>query len=310
MEQELGASGNVSILTKEGKGYEKIAPWEPIDFPIYEIMEYDIALPFGYEPRVSKKRASMWIERTPFTDAPVINIQISEWEDTYGTLEYALDVKKGLLFAIKGDDWIRLEEKGRICTKEPLDPNHFTPIQKESPSLRVQTLDSKEKVPVAESTRKDVKYTESVPRSKPPTETITTPVRRLSFERMSEDEEIKEAIKKEKDEVELVQKELEKERMRLAREKENLERKKFRMAEDRLRALRHQRKVLEESILKMSQEIAQDVNMTTVDRNQRRINMENEYLNQVDHEEEAIKEYLPTLLRADEVLPDVMTTDS
>ena len=38
--------------------------------------------------------------------------------------------------------------------------------------------------------------------------------------------------------------------------------------------------------------------------------MENEYLNQVDHEEEAIKEYLPTLLRADEVLPDVMTTDS
>ena len=211
----------------------------------------------GYEPRVSKKGASMWIERTTFTDAPVINIQISEWEDTYGTLEYALDVKMGLLFAIKGDDWIRLEEKGRICTKEPLDPNHFTPIQKESPSLRVQTLDSKEKVPVAESTRKDVKYTESVPRTKPPTKTITTPVRRLSFERMSEDEEIKEAIKKEKDEVEQVQKELEKERMRLAREKENLERKKFRIAEDRLRALRHQRKVLEESILKMSQEIAQ-----------------------------------------------------
>ena len=116
---------------------------------------------------------------------------------------------------------------------------------------------------------------------------------------------IKEAIKKEKDEVELVQKELEKERMRLAREKANLERKKFRIAEDRLRALRNQRKVLEKSILKMSQDIAQDVEMTPVDRYQRRINMENEYLNQVDYEEEAIKEYLPTLLRADEVLPDV-----
>ena len=45
------------------------------------------------------------------------------------------------------------------------------------------------------------------------------------------------------------------------------------MAEDRLRALRHQRKVLEDSIMKMSQEIAQDINMTTVDRKQRRINM-------------------------------------
>ena len=95
---------------------------------------------------------------------------------------------------------------------------------------------------------------------------------------MSEDEEIEEAIKKEKDEVEQVQWELENERMRLAIEKENLERKKFRMAEDRLRALRHQRKVLEDSIMKMSQEIAQDINMTTVDRKQRRINMENEYL--------------------------------
>ena len=273
-------------------------------------MKYDIALPFGYEPRVSKKGASMWIERTPFTDAPVINIQISEWKDTYGTLEYAIDVKKGHLFAIKEDDWIRLEEKGRICTKEPLEPNHFTPIQKESPSLRLQTLDSKEKVPIAESTRKDIKNTESEPRSKPPTETIPTPVRRLSFERMSEDEEINEAIKKEKDEVEQVQWELEKERMRLAIEKANLENRKFRIAEDRLRALRQQRKVLEDSIMKMSQEIAQDVDMTTADRKQRRINMENEYLNQIDYEEGAVQEYLPTLLRAEEVLPDVMTTDS
>ena len=65
VEQELGAVGGVSILTKEGKGYEEEAPWEPIDFPIYDIMKYDIALPFGYEPRVSRKTASMWIERTP-----------------------------------------------------------------------------------------------------------------------------------------------------------------------------------------------------------------------------------------------------
>ena len=78
MEQELGPSDNMSILTKEGKGYEKIAPWEPIDFPIYDIMEYDIALPLGHEPRASKRRATMWIERTPFTDSPVINIQITE----------------------------------------------------------------------------------------------------------------------------------------------------------------------------------------------------------------------------------------
>ena len=136
-------------------------------------------MPFGYEPRVSRKRATVWIKETPFTDAPVINTQISEWVDTYGTVEYAIDVKKGHLFAIKGDDWIRIGEKGRICLKEPLNPNPVTPIQEGSPSLRVQTLDSKEKVPIAESTRKDIKSTESEPRSKPPTETITTPVKKI-----------------------------------------------------------------------------------------------------------------------------------
>ena len=310
VEQEIGASGKVKILTKEGKGFGRIAQWETMKFPLYDIMKYDMDLPLPYDSRVSRKNPIMWIEETPFTDGPVIHIQITEWEDKYGTTLYALDVKDGYLIALRGDDWVKLEEKARVCTKAPLDPNHFTPIQEGTATLRVQTLDSKEKVPIAESTRKDVKYPESEPRSKPPTETIATPVRRLSFERMSEDEEIKEAIQKEKDEVEQVQWALENERMRLAIEKENLERKKFRIAEDRLRALRHQRKVLEDSIMKMSQEIAQDINMTTIDRKQRRINMENEYMNQIDYEEGAVQEYLPTILRAEEVLPDVMTTDS
>ena len=33
-------------------------------------------------------------------------------------------------------------------------------------------------------------------------------------------------------------------------------------------------------------------------------------MNQIDYEEGAVQEYLPTILRAEEVLPDVMTTDS
>ena len=242
-----------------------------------------------------------------FTEPSDFDVIIREGEEYLSRVEQELGASGGVSILDRDE-----KEKDEVKTsiKEPIGLSHTTPIQEKSPTLRVQTLDSKEKIPVAESTRKDSKYTESESRSKPLKEVVSTPVKRLSFERMSEDEEIEEAIKKEKDEVEQVQWELENERMRLAIEKENLERKKFRLAEDRLRALRHQRKVLEESIMKMSQEIAQDINLTTVDRKQRRINMENEYLNQIDYEEGAVQEYLPTLLRAEEVLPDVMTTDS
>ena len=46
------------------------------------------------------------------------------------------------------------------------------------------------------------------------------------------------------------------------------------------------------------------INLVTEDRKQRRINMENEYLNQIDLEEAAVDDFFP------EIQPDVMTTDS
>ena len=323
VEQELGTDSKITIMPREGKGYDKIAKWETMKFPLYDIMPYQIVLPFPYEPRVTNLNPMFWVKRTPFTDNPVIQIKVSEWEYKYGTKSYALDVKEGHLFALKGDDWIRIEEKGRVCTNQPLDPNHETPIQKEGNITQVHTLDSRDKIPIAESTRKDARdlgnnqkgdlsgrILESEPSQQVPTKISETPRKRLSFEQVSEDEELEKEIKKEKEEVEKIQWELEMERVEIALEKDRLERRKFKLAEDRLRALRKQRKTLEDSILKMSEEMAQDIEMPTVDRKQRRITMENEYLNQIEFEESAVQEYIPTLFRAEEVLPDVMTTDS
>ena len=69
-------------------------------------------------------------------------------------------------------------------------------------------------------------------------------------------------------------------------------------------------KKLEESIIKMSNEMSRDVDLVTEDRKQRRINMENEYLNQIDLEEAAVDDFFPVLSRVEEIQPDVMTTDS
>ena len=62
--------------------------------------------------------------------------------------------------------------------------------------------------------------------------------------------------------------------------------------------------------MKMSNEMSQDIELATEDRKQRRINMENEYLNQIDLEEAAVDDYFPVLSRVEEIQPDVMTTDS
>ena len=48
-------------------------------------------------------------------------------------------------------------ERAYAAIEEPLDPDHVTPAEKELSAGKVQTLDSKEKVPIAESTRKDAK---------------------------------------------------------------------------------------------------------------------------------------------------------
>ena len=56
--------------------------------------------------------------------------------------------------------------------------------------------------------------------------------------------------------------------------------------------------------------MSKDINLVTEDRKQRRINMENEYLNQIDLEEAAVDDFFPVLTRVEEIQPDVMTTDS
>ena len=56
--------------------------------------------------------------------------------------------------------------------------------------------------------------------------------------------------------------------------------------------------------------MSKDINLVTEDRKQRRINMENEYLNQIDLEEAAVDDFFPVLSRVEEIQPDVMTTDS
>ena len=245
-------------------------------------------------PRFVSRNPKMWVNKTPILEHPAVLIAIPEWESRYGTKSYAVDVKEGYIYAVRSEDWERLVERAYVATDEPLESSQVTPMEREASVGKVQTLDSKEKVPMAESTRKDLKepipkekgipgidFLDSEPRHKVPDKEIETPKRKLSFEDSTDDEQLAEEIEKDIKDAEQAQWALETERMQIEIERATLERERQRIAEERLKALRQQRKKLEESIIKMSNEMSRDVDLVTEDRKQRRINMENEYLNQI-----------------------------
>ena len=323
IEEELGNEGRKQVLSRIQKGFAKTVKWETINFPLQQLMKYHLRLPFPHAPKVLSRNPKMWVSKTPILEHPAILIAIPEWESRYGTKSYAVDVREGYIYAVRNEDWERLVERAYVAIDEPLESSQKTPDEKEVLVGKVQTLDSKERVPLAESTRKDFKepiqkekgipgtdFLESEPRNKVPNKELETPRRKLSFEDSTDDEQLAEEIEKDIKDAEQAQWALEAERMQIEMERATLERERQRIAEERLKTLRQQRKKLEESIIKMSKEMSRDVDLVTEDRKQRRINMENEYLNQIDLEEAAVDDFFPVLSRIEEIQPDVMTTDS
>ena len=323
IEEELGNEGRKQILSRVEKGFAKTVRWETINFPLQQLMKYHLRLPFPHAPKVLSRNPKMWVNRTPILEHPAVLIAIPEWENKYGTKSYAVDVKEGYIYAVRNEDWERLVERAYVATDEPLESSQVTPVEKETLVGEVQTLNSKEKIPLADSTRKDFKepiqkgkgisgtnFLDSEPRSRVPEKGLETPKRKLSFEDSTDDEHLAREIEKDIKDAEQAQWALETERMQIEIQRVKLEKERQRIAEERLKALRQQRKKLEESIMKMSNEMSKDINLVTEDRKQRRINMENEYLNQIDLEEAAVDDFFPVLNRVEEIQPDVMTTDS
>ena len=319
----MGNEGRKQILSRIEKGFAKTVKWETINFPLQQLMKYHLRLPFPHAPKVLSRNPKMWVNKTPILGHPAVLITIPEWESRYGTKSYAVDVREGYIYAVRSEDWERLVERAYVAMDEPLESSQITPVEREASIGKVQTLDSKERVPIAESTRKDLKepmqkgkgipgtdFLDSEPRHKVPDKELETPKRKLSFEESTDEEQLAKEIEEDIKDAEQAQWDLETERMQIEIERVTLERERQRIAEERLKALRQQRKKLEESIIKMSNEMSRDVDLVTEDRKQRRINMENEYLNQIDLEEAAVDDFFPVLSRVEEIQPDVMTTDS
>ena len=284
-------------------------------------MPNEVYLPTSIKRKVSERQPKVWVKRTPFESNLAIIVQIEEWLDTVGTTDFAVDVKLGIRYAIKGYKWERMTEKAEIRSES---------IQEGTPVIvpiegSVETPTSKEPVPLAESTRKDgptytntsieekSKDTKSPERknkqrpgpqySKP----METPKRKLTFQEEDEDAE---EIQKEIEEVQRAEEALTLEREKIERERIEILKKQQEATKERLVAMRQQRKRLEESIAQTGKEMAQDSQISYKDRLTRRQNLENEYGNQIERESEMVQDFIDLLDKKEEITMDTMTTDS
>ena len=237
IEEELGNEGRKQILSRIEKGFAKTVNWETINFPLQQLMKYHLRLPFPHAPKVLSRNPKMWVNKTPILEHPAVLIAIPEWESRYGTKSYAVDVKEGYIYAVRSEDWERLLERAYVAMDEPLESSQLTPVEREASVGKVQTLDSKERVPIAESTRKDLKepiqkgkgipgtdFLDSEPRHKIPDKELETPKRKLSFEDSTDDEQLAKEIEKDIKDAEQAQWALETERMQIEIERVTLER--------------------------------------------------------------------------------------
>ena len=287
--------------------------YENITQELKEIMPFELYLPVSDNSKITDREPKLWVKHTPFEGNPAVIIQIEEWLQEFGTRDYAVDAKIGVIYAIKGKRWDRLGPKAFV-SKEPV--NKGTPVM--GPIDKpVHSPDSKQPVPVAESTRKDPTVysnvppeAESLPRPDPKYSQIPpTPKRRLNFGDVTDEEE-NEGIKEDIEEARRAEEALAQERDRI--EKERLKLLKDQQDANRARviALRQQRKRLEESIAQMSQEMSQDQNIVYKDRLTRRQNLINEYQNQIDREEQIVDDFIDNLDEIKEITMETMTTDS
>ena len=319
LEKEKADSQSFVILHR-GEKEVSSSICENITQDLKEIMPNEIYLPTSVKRKVSERQPKIWVKRTPFESNPAIIVQIEEWLDTVGTRDFAVDVKLGIIYAIKGYKWERMTEKAEISSES---------VQEGTPIMgpiggSVETPTSKEPVPLAESIRKegpiytntpieekskDVKPPERKGKQRPNpqySKPIETPRKKLTFQEEDEDaEEIQKEIEVQRAEeaLSLEREKIEKERLEILKQQQEA-------TKERLVAMRQQRKRLEESIAQMSKEMAQDSQMSYKDRLTRRQNLENEYGNQIERESQMVQDLIDQLDKKDEVTIETMTTDS
>ena len=155
-----GPSLEKIIEEESDRGYEKPSEIKGVlrvdAIPIYPMTDFYI--PCHGFPRISEitspERANVLTE----TGHPAAIIFITDWRETYGTVEYRIDRVTGEIHAKKGEKWQKIDKKGLVFPEArklsfASTPGEIVAGRGEPKSLG--TVTKSEPRPVAESTRTD-----------------------------------------------------------------------------------------------------------------------------------------------------------
>ena len=212
---------------------------------------------------LSQRNPSLWTPTNPHDKKPAVLVQIPEWMPLYHTIWYALNTDNLSIYAIHGTVWNRIKEKGSFsprnsdATSYPMElvrgPGQGSPKKAQrSPTSSmpeeglVHTLNSRDRIPIAESTRRPNPIKERRPREKD--ENVPSVVRKLTYQETPEvqkevDKEVKKAFEK-------IQ-EMHEDRDKLDEQVRQIEREQKKLNKESIKKMREQRDKVKKSIISL-----------------------------------------------------------
>ncbi|MCG8621056.1 MAG: hypothetical protein MJE68_03505, partial [Proteobacteria bacterium] len=260
---------------------------------MYENYKY---LPIKGNPEV-KQYKILKEELTPRGDSLGVIIEVPQWENQYGTKYYGIDMRYGMIYAIEKGEWGRTVKSCNVypAKEYELKKSEETVAGPKTPQ-DVQTPQSQLEVPIAESTRKKSKYSRVTIKDLGASHSDLNNVglTESSTDATTSSEEASK-IQQEIEEAERATKALEAERQRIEKERLQILKEQQEIAKQRLIDAKNRRMAVITAIIEESEALQKQKELTIDLRKQRRGEIQQQFIDQLNREEKLFGEYLKGL---------------
>ena len=239
-------------------------------------------LPLKGNPLVSEYK-SLREEITPRGDSMGIVIEVPEWEEKFNTRIYGVDRRYGIIYAIEGKEWGRFVKAcNSFPQKEFEEEEEDKPIAGSLTPKDVKSPESQAGIPLAESTRKKEGFQRVTIKDLGASH---SDLGTIGFSESSTDaatsSEGTTRIHQEIEEAEKATKILEEERLKIEKEKLKMIKEQHEIAKERLIEVKKRRKEVIGAMIKESEALQRQKELTTELRGQRRGEIQQQFIDQL-----------------------------
>ena len=253
-------------------------------------------LPLKGNPLVNEYK-SLREEITPRGDSMGIVIEVPEWEEKFNTKIYGVDRRYGIIYAIEGKEWGRFVKAcNSFPQKEFEEEDEDKAIVGSLTPKDVKSPESQAGVPLAESTRKKEGFQRVTIKDLGASH---SDLGTIGFSESSTDaatsSEGTTRIHQEIEEARKATKILEEERLKIEQERLKMIKEQHELAKKRLIEVKRRRKEVIGAMIKESETLQRQKELTTELRAKRRGEIKQQFIDQLVKEEHHFDEYLKNL---------------